>query len=67
MTQNPNKSIPLPVTAHRLRVSWAQAWRLLLSGELKGEKRGCRWFVFEESLEELMVERLARSEAEEAG
>lgn len=37
--------IPLAEAAQRLGVSWGRAWRLLLTGELAGEKRSGRWWV----------------------
>jgi len=44
--------IPLPDAAQRLGLSWAQAWRLVLRGDLKGEQRGsARWWVSVASLE----------------
>lgn len=45
--------VSLSVAAHRLGLSWQQAWRLLLRGELQGRKSGGRWAVDEESLERL--------------
>ena len=40
-----DSSVPLSLAAHQLGLSWAQAWRLVLQGELKGEQRNGRWYV----------------------
>ena len=45
--------VSLSAAAHRLGVSWAQAWRLVLRRELEGRKSGSRWVVSVESLERL--------------
>lgn len=37
--------MPLSLAAQTLGISWARAWRLVLSGELKGERREGRWWV----------------------
>ncbi len=37
--------LPLAEAAMRLRQSWAQTWRLALTGELDARKVGGRWFV----------------------
>ncbi len=37
--------IPLSDAAQRLSMSWERAWRALLNGDLKGEKRDGRWYV----------------------
>ena len=51
--------IPLAEGAHRLSLSWGQAWRLLLNGSLQGEKVRGRWMVSRAS-----VDRLARERAD---
>jgi len=51
MDRNTAGDIPLSVAAHRLGVSWATAWRLLLKGDLVGEKIGGRWVVTSDSVE----------------
>lgn len=50
--------IPLAETAQRLGVSWAVAWRKVLTGELEGRKndRG-KWVVTEESVTNLLAAR----------
>ena len=40
-----DSNLPLSQAAHQLGLSWAQAWRLVLQGELKGEQRNGRWYV----------------------
>lgn len=45
------ESIPLAQAAKELRLSWGQAWRLLLTGRLRGEKVSGRWFVTGESVD----------------
>lgn len=42
--------VPLALAAQRLGLRWDQAWRLVLTGALRGEKRGGRWFVERDSL-----------------
>ena len=44
------KTISLPQAAIRLQVSWNQAYRMLLQGELRGEQRRGRWYVLESDL-----------------
>jgi hypothetical protein len=46
--------IGLAEAAVRLRVPYQDAHRLLLTGRLRGEKRGGRWFVSTASLESLL-------------
>ena len=46
-------AVPLTAAAHQLGLSWQQAWRALLVGQLSGEKRGGRWFVYSASVAEL--------------
>ena len=45
--------VPLSEAAQSLRLSWGQAWRLLLRGELEGEKRAGKWFVSSADVERL--------------
>jgi hypothetical protein len=45
--------IPLSEAAHHLSVSWAAAWRLVLTGRLKGEKVAGKWMVSVASLREV--------------
>ena len=42
-----NPRIPLSQAAHRLGLSWNQAWRLVLKGVIHGEQHGGQWFVDE--------------------
>ena len=59
MTASP--AIPLVEAAMRLSLSWSRTWRLMLAGELRGEKRGgTRWYVRVED-----VDRLLRAKHEE--
>ena len=44
------RMVPLPDAAARLRLSWEQAYRALLSGRLEGERRSGRWYVTERSV-----------------
>ena len=37
--------VPLSVAAHRLGLTWSQAYARVLTGDLKGEKVGARWVV----------------------
>lgn len=37
--------ISLIEAAQKLEISWERAWRLVLQGKLRGEKRGGRWVV----------------------
>jgi hypothetical protein len=43
--------VPLSVAAHRLGVSWAAAWKLVLTGDLDGERVGGRWVVSSASVD----------------
>lgn len=43
--------IPLAVAAQRLGVSWATAWKLVLTGDLVGKRVRGRWVVAPESLD----------------
>lgn len=43
--------IPLADAAFRIRVPYATAHRLLMRGELQGERRGRSWLVDESSIE----------------
>ena len=42
--------VPLSMGAQRLGMSWASAWRLVLTGRLKGQKVRGRWMLTEASL-----------------
>ena len=53
--------IPLVTAAARLGLSWDSTSRLVLTGVLKGEKVGGRWYVEPASVEEHL--RLVRAEA----
>lgn len=45
-------TIPLAEAAQMLGLSWDRAWRLVLQGRLRGEKKGgTRWVVTAESVE----------------
>lgn len=56
MTESP--AIPLVEAAQRLSLSWSRTWRLMLSGELHGQKRGgTRWYVRVEDVDRLLRER----------
>lgn len=49
--------VSLSDAALRLGLSWHQAWRLVLIGSLKGNKRGGRWFVESRDLTQLLADR----------
>ena len=44
--------IPLPLVAQRLKVAYDVAIKLVLTGQLDGEKVGTRWLVTAASLDE---------------
>lgn len=44
--------IPLPLVAQRLGTGWGTAYRLVLSGQIRGSQRGGRWLVEAASIEE---------------
>ena len=46
---------PLAILAHRAGLSWPAAWRKVLTGDVRAEKRGGRWYCHRDD-----VERLAR-------
>jgi hypothetical protein len=56
------KTIGLAEAAQKLKVAYWEAHRLLLTGRLRGEKRGARWYVPVAD-----VARLARERADTAG
>jgi hypothetical protein len=56
--------VPLPQAALRLGISWEKAWRLVLKGTLKGEQKGGRWMVSENSLRVFIAQRNRRSAEE---
>lgn len=43
-------TISLTEAAQTLRLSWSQAWRLVLKGELDGQKVGKEWRVTKASV-----------------
>jgi hypothetical protein len=43
--------VPLALAAQSAGLSWAQAWRLVLRGELEGRKAKGRWVVTRASLD----------------
>ncbi len=53
--------IPLVVACLRLGVSWDKAWRLMLTGELRGEKVSGRWYIDPRSVDECLRRRAIRS------
>lgn len=58
--------IPLTEAAQRIGISWERAWRLLLQGVLRGEKRSGRWFVSESTvMVQIARQRRLRAEAKE--
>ena len=60
MSDDQNTMLGLAECAFKLRIPYQDAHRLLLVGELVGEKRGKRWVVSSESLERLLRLRHAR-------
>lgn len=57
MEPEENGEIPLALAAQSASLSWAQAWRLVLSGELEGRKVKGRWVIARASLEAWLRER----------
>ena len=53
------REVDLVEAAARLRVPWHKAHRLVLTGQLRGERREGRWKVDAADLERLMCEREA--------
>ena len=49
--------VPLTLAAQRLAVSYAVAWRLVLVGQLRGEKTAHGWRVDPASLASMIVQR----------
>ncbi len=37
--------VPLAVWAHAHAMPWVQAWRALLAGDIRGVRKGARWYV----------------------
>ena len=65
---NDRRFIPLADAAMRMGISWERAWRLLLRGVLRGEKRGGRWFVSETTvLIQIARQNRQKAEAKRAG
>lgn len=46
--------IPLSEAAQQLRISWQRAWRLVLTGDLSGQKVNGRWMVTTASVAQQM-------------
>ena len=51
------EQVDLVGAAQRLRVAWHVAYRMVLTGALKGERRDGHWFVDATDLERLVRER----------
>ena len=49
--------VDLVEAAHRLRVAWHVAYRMVLTGELEGERHEGHWYVDAADLERLEHER----------
>ncbi len=49
-----DETVSLPAAAQALGKSWIQAWRLVLTGDLKGSKVRGRWQIDRESLDRLV-------------
>ncbi len=49
--------IDLPEAALRMGVAWHRAYHLVLTRQLKGERRDGHWYVDTASLERLVAER----------
>jgi len=49
--------IGLAEAAHRLGIAYQDAHRLLLTGRLRGEKRGSRWYVRVADVDAMLRER----------
>jgi len=56
-SRSPSDTLPLVRAARLLGLSWGQAWRRTLTGELEGEQdaRG-RWFVTDTSVRRVLGE-----------
>jgi hypothetical protein len=54
-------TMPLPDAARRLRVAYQVAHRLLLVGELDGERDGRAWRVYVDSVDAALAKRQAGS------
>jgi predicted site-specific integrase-resolvase len=52
------RMIGLAESAQRLRVPYQDAHRLLLTGAIRGQKRGGRWYVLAEDVDQLAERRL---------
>jgi hypothetical protein len=50
--------ITLPQAAREIGISWASAWRLLLTGRLEGRLLHGRWIVTRSSLDSEKLRRL---------
>ena len=51
------KQIPLADAAHRLHQDWHTTWGQVLRGEIPAERRGRRWYVDAQAVEEKLRER----------
>lgn len=56
--------ISLAEAAQKLRISWGRAWRLVLQGSLRGEKRAGRWVVTESSVALFLARRAKHATSE---
>ena len=54
--------VPLPEAAFRLEIRYDQAYKLLLSGALKGRRQKGRWFVYTSELPPLEFDELSVDE-----
>jgi len=50
MQTTESSEVPLPLAAQRLGMSWAAAWKLVLTGELIARRVNARWLVDERSI-----------------
>jgi hypothetical protein len=51
--------------AQKLEISWERAWRLVLQGKLRGEKRAGRWVVGRGSVMTFLARRNIKKLGEE--
>lgn len=58
-----NNEMSLADAAHELGKTWAQTWGLLLTGALRGQKRGARWYVLSADVEALAAKAKGRDGA----
>ncbi len=50
------RQIELPVAAQRLGKSCAATWGLVVSGKLRAEKKGARWYVVAQDVDRVKAE-----------